>query len=297
MSPGRTAERASTPVRRSDIALPQLTGFLLRRAYVKAAIHAQACIGTDTQVREAAMLAILDERGPLSQRALSDLTYVNRTIMVKVVDGLERRGWVVRERNPDDRRSYALRLTDPGRKFLTVLHLHVAEGERLFTHPLNARERRRLMRLLLDLLADDEWLRVNEFEKHTGFLVAQAHRLVRGWALEELGPLNLDPRDFGVLSTVARDQPCSQNHLAQVLGVSPPAALTFVEELEAAGLVHRERKVDDRRSYDLRLTPAGARKWGRAQDAARRVQARVVDRLGASADSELRDLLTRLIAD
>ena len=64
--------------------------------------------------------------------------------------------------------------------------------------------------------------------------MAQAHRLVRGWALEALAPLELDPRDFGVLSTIARDQPCSQNHLAQVLGVTPPAALTFVEELEAA---------------------------------------------------------------
>ncbi len=297
MSTGKTAAPASAQVRRPDTGLPQLTGFLLRRAYANAATHAQACIGTDTHVREAAILAILDERGALSQRVLADLTHVNRTTMVKLVDSLERRGWVVRERNPDDRRSYALRLTTTGKKALGRLHAHFDEGDRLFTHGLTARQRSRLRRLLLHLLADEEWLRVASFEQHAGFLVAQAHRLVRGWALEALGPLELDPRDFGVLSTIARDQPCSQNHLAQVLGVTPPAALAFVADLEHLGLVRRERNADDRRSYDLTLTAAGARKWSRAKDAARQVQAKVVDRLGAAEDAELRRLLTRLITD
>jgi DNA-binding MarR family transcriptional regulator len=296
MSPGKAVESATAQVRPQGPALPQLTGFLLRRAYVKAAGHAQACIGTDTHVREAAILAILDERGALSQRVLADLTHLNRTTMVKLVDSLERRGWVLRERNPDDRRSYALRLTNEGKKALARLRLELDEGERLFTDGLTARQRPRLKRLLLDLLADEDWLRVASFDKHAGFLVAQAHRMVRGWAREALDSLELDPRDYGVLSTIARDQPCSQNHLAQVLGVTPPAALSFVEELERAGLVRRERNVDDRRSYDLTLTPAGARKWSRAQEAARRVQARVVDRLGEHDDAELRSLLSRLIS-
>jgi DNA-binding MarR family transcriptional regulator len=107
--------------------LPQLTGFLLRRAYAKAAHNAQACIGEEAHVRHVAMLAILDERGPLSQRELADLTRINQTIMVKLVDHLEARGWVVRERNPKDRRSYALRLTDVGTKALTGLRQHLDE--------------------------------------------------------------------------------------------------------------------------------------------------------------------------
>ena len=294
MSTGKTAAPATAQTRRPDTGLPQLTGFLLRRAYVNAAVHAQACMGTDTHVREAAILAILDERGALSQRVLADLTHLNRTTMVKLVDSLERQGWVVRERNPDDRRSYALRLTTTGKKALARLHAHFDEGERLFTDGLTSRERTRLKRLLLDLLAGEEWLRVASFEQHAGFLVAQAHRLVRGWALEALAPLELDPRDFGVLSTIARDQPCSQNHLAQVLGVTPPAALAFVEELEQVGLVRRERNTGDRRSYDLTLTPAGARKWARAQEGARQVQAKVVGRLGVDEDVELRGLLSRV---
>lgn len=278
-------------------ALPHLTGFLLRRAYAVAADNARACIGEDAHVRDVAMLAVLHERGPLSQRQLADLTRVNRTIMVKLVDHLEERGWVVRERNPQDRRSYALRLTDAGRTALGRLRRDLDRGERLLTRGLTDAEHEQLRTDLRTLLGEEGWLSIDSLSEHAGFLIAQAHRLVRGWALEALEPLGLDPRDFGVLTTIGRDQPCSQNHLARSLGVSPPAALTFVEELESAGLVRRARRVDDRRFYDLTLTAEGERRVAAAQAAAADVQARVVERLGARADAELRHLLAAVIAD
>jgi DNA-binding MarR family transcriptional regulator len=276
--------------------LPRLTGFLLRRAYVKAVDNARECIGEDTHVREVAVLAILDERGPQSQRHLADLTRVNPTIMVKLVDSLEARGWVVRERNPRDRRSYALRLTGVGTRALTRLQQDLDEGEGLLTACLTRAQRAQLRKILLALLEGEAWLMIDSLAGNTGFLIAQAHRLVRGWALEALDPLHLDPRDFGVLSTIGRDQPCSQNHLAQELGVSGAAALTFVEDLEAVGLVHRVRKVGDRRSYDLTLTEPGAARLRQAQAAAVDVQSRVVERLGRSADEQLRRLLARIVA-
>lgn len=277
--------------------LPELTGFLLRQAYARATANARACIGEETPVRDVAMLAVLDERGPLSQRQLADLTQVHPTVMVKLVDSLEARGWVLRERNPDDRRSYALRLTTAGSQALTRLRADLDRGEQLFTDALTAVQRDRLKAVLLELLGDEGWLSIDVLSRYAGFLVAQAHRLTRGWALEELRPLELDPRDFGVLSTIARDQPCTQNHLAVTLGVSPAAALMFVEELEGLGLVHRERNTEDRRSYDLRLTPAGEQRWTQARAAAARVQARVVNRLGAAGDDELRALLSQVLTD
>lgn len=286
---------SSVPPTAPTPGLPQLTGYLLRRAYAKASVNAQACIGEETHVREVAILAILDERGPLSQRQLCDLTRINRTIMVKLVDHLESRGWVVRERNPEDRRSYALRLTAAGTQALKGLRRDLGAGERLFTDALTSDERDRLRQLLLILLGEDGWLDIDALATHVGFLVASAHRLVRGWAEEALEPLGLDPRDFGVLSTIARDQPCTQNHLAHSLGVSPPAALTFVEELERVGLVQRERNTEDRRFYDLRLTEAGQSRLVQARRAAVRVQDHVVSRLGKAADDRLRDLLARVV--
>jgi DNA-binding MarR family transcriptional regulator len=149
----------------------------------------------------------------------------------------------------------------------------------------------------LTLLDGEGWLSIDTLVHYTGVLIAQAHRLVRGWALDALEPLGLDPRDFGVLATIARDQPCSQTHLAQVLGVSPPSALSFVDELEGTGLVKRVRNADDRRFYDLTLTSSGKKRFAQARAAAAAVQARVVERLGEHADEELRRLLTRVVGE
>jgi len=277
--------------------LLQLTGFLLRRAYARAADCARACLSDDdTQVRDVVHLALLAERGAMSQRQLADITHVNPTTMVKLVDSLEERGWVARERNPEDRRSYALRLTELGEKTLSTLRHELDDGERILTQTLASRQRDRLRHQLRALLQGEAWMVIESLAAHNGFLIAQAHRQVRGWAVAELSPLRLDPRDFGVLSTLDREQPCSQTRLAQALGVSPPAALSFVDELEEAGLVRRERNVADRRFYDLTLTPAGERRLAGALKAAARVQARVVDRLGVEGDAELQRLLMCVIS-
>lgn len=276
--------------------LPRLTGYLLRRAYVRAADCAQACIGEDMHVRDVVHLALLAERGAMSQRQLADISHVNPTIMVKLVDSLEERGWVARERNPDDRRSYALRLTELGEKALSTLRHELDDGERILTRALSGRQRDRLRHHLRVLLQGEGSLVIESLAAHNGFLIAQAHRQLYGWAVDALAPLGLNPRDFGVLATLGRDQPCSQNHLAQQLGVSPPAALAFVEELEEAGLVRRERNAGDRRCYDLTLTPAGKRRLAAALKVAAAIQARVVDRLGPHGDAELQRLLTKVIS-
>ena len=277
--------------------LTRFTGYLLRRAYVIAAGCARACLRDDVHVREVVILALCADRGPLSQRALSDLTGLNRSLMVKLVDDLESREWVVRERNPADRRSYALRVTPLGARALTSFRAELGRGDEELTSSLSPAERAVLNERLRELLESDaDASTVGSMGDSTGFLVATAHRQLRGWAVEALAPLGIDPRDFGVLSTLHEAQPCSQNTLAAALGISPPAVLAIVEELESAGLVRRVRNADDRRSYELTLTDEGTNRLQAARVAAGAVQRRVVERLGAAADVELRRLLARVVA-
>ncbi len=96
--------------------------------------------------------------------------------------------------------------------------------------------------------------------------------------------------------TIAREEPCSQTHLAAALGVSPPAALGFLDGLEALGYVSRSRNAVDRRLLDLTLTEAGRNCLGRAREAAAGVQAQIVARLGAAGDADLRALLIKLLS-
>ncbi|MES4907165.1 MULTISPECIES: MarR family winged helix-turn-helix transcriptional regulator [unclassified Streptomyces] len=64
------------------------------------------------------VLQMLDAVGPCSQQALSEELRIDRSVMVSICDDLEQSGHIRRERNPRDRRSYAVTITDPGRRRL-----------------------------------------------------------------------------------------------------------------------------------------------------------------------------------
>lgn len=276
-------------------ALTGYTGYLVRRAYVQALECAQAALPQPHHVRDVLILALLVERGPLSQQQLADLTGVNRTIVVKLIDVLEDRGFVTRARNPTDRRSYALQPTAAGLAALRTLQPAVERGDDRFTSGLSAAERARLNQILGSLLADAGGYLVESLLNRTGYLVNRAHHWLRGRAVDALAPLSVDPRHFGVLAILDVRQPCSQQQLAAELGISPPAALELIDELESAGLVRRTRNPLDRRAYDLRLTGDGQDRLGAAREAVAAISKELVATLGRTADRELRELLAKLL--
>jgi len=296
-SSATTPDGAATPeqARLGPAALTRHVGYLLRRAYVLSNDCSKSCIPDDTQLREVEVLALLAEREPMSQRELGDGLFVNRSVMVKLLDSIEAKGWVVRARNRRDRRSYALRLTTSGSRTLADRLADLSSGDDQLTARLNQRERRWLNRCLLDVLDDRDLAPIASLSRHSGYLIAQAHQQMRRRAEERLAPIGLGPRDFGVLNVLAANRPCSQNQLAAIIGVSPPAALTFVDELEAGGLVTRRRSTSDRRVYDVRLTDEGERRLEAARDAATELEHDVATRLGDRYD-ELRRLLLTLLA-
>jgi DNA-binding MarR family transcriptional regulator len=278
---------------RLSSALTGYTGYLLRRAYVQAVECAQATLPAPNRVRDIVILALLDERGPLSQQQLSEITGVNRTIVVKLIDGLEKRGFVSRTRNPADRRSYALLPTKAGQAALREWQPAVDRGEARFTASLSAAERARLNQLLGSLLTGTEL--IESLIDRTGYLVNRAHVWLRSRAIEALAPLKLEPRHFGVLAILDARQPCSQQQLATELGISAPAALELVDELEDTGLIRRTRNAHDRRAYDLTLTEDGAARLNDAREAVTTVHGQLIANIGRKADLELRELLGKLL--
>lgn len=274
--------------------LRSYTGFLLRRAHVRAVGIERGCIG-DTRLREIAVLMILDELGAVSQREVSELTHISPTVMVRLVDDLEQRGWVTRERKADDRRTYALRLTTVGRVVLRRLTLDLDASDAQLTSMLDPAEAERLNQHLRRLLGDDPALRVPSMTRRPGYLLTHAHLRARERALLGMAELELHPRDFGLLSIIGRDGPCTQSHIASTLGVSDPAILPALDGLEARGLLTRERNVDDRRLSDVRLTPQGRSVLAGAQKQAAVLQSEAEQALGAEDHEDLRRLLLRII--
>jgi DNA-binding MarR family transcriptional regulator len=98
-------------------------------------------------------LTVLEGEGPLPQVELARRQGIDRTTMVAIVDELEGLGAVRRERDPRDRRAYALELTPAGRRLLERARPVLARAEEEFLAPLPAGDRERLreaLRLLVE---------------------------------------------------------------------------------------------------------------------------------------------------
>ncbi|GGK91096.1 hypothetical protein GCM10011588_01760 [Nocardia jinanensis] len=90
--------------------------------------------------------------GPRSQQALSEELRIDRSVMVGIADELEQSGYIRRERDPADRRAYAVTLTTAGRRALTKAEKYIPDFlDRTFA-PLTATEREQLTALLGKLL-------------------------------------------------------------------------------------------------------------------------------------------------
>ena len=128
-------------------------GYLLGQAHLTHRSIAAPLLATlGLGVKEFGALAVVNDEGPLSQQRLGERLRVDRTTMVAVVDQLERQGFVERQRNPEDRRAYSLRVTERGQRVLRQAAEAAEQAEAAFLTPLPARDRGALkdaLRLLL----------------------------------------------------------------------------------------------------------------------------------------------------
>ena len=83
-----------------------------------------------------------------SQRELADALGMHAPRLVALIDELEERGLVGRDRDPRDRRNYAISLTDEGRRLLTELARVARQHEHAITAALDDNERGQLLSLL-----------------------------------------------------------------------------------------------------------------------------------------------------
>ena len=273
------------------------TGYLLRRSYVYADAWATAAMPDGVPVRHYEVLQALSDLGPRSQQQLAELLWVNRTIMVKLIDALEHEGLVERRRNPSDRRAYALELTPAGRDVLVELSAAAERADAGLAAPLGQRERARLLELLLAIAAPDGAPELPAgLARHVGFLVGLAHFRMREQVTEHLQTLGLTTAQYGTLGTIAALAPISQQAVAEQLRLTGPAILQTVDRLEAGELVERRRDAADRRSYALEPTARGRAALAQARTAIAEVTAQLESAIGGKSQRlELNRLLRKLL--
>jgi DNA-binding MarR family transcriptional regulator len=126
--------------------------FLLSRlGYEVSRDLAQALDGLGLEVRQFGLLRLLADQQGHSQRALGAMMQITPNRMVALIDDLERKGLIARRPHPDDRRAYAVTLTEAGSAALGQAFGAAFGVEAQTCSPLDAGERELLLGLLRKL--------------------------------------------------------------------------------------------------------------------------------------------------
>ena len=136
-----------------------------RPAYLlyKAGLYAQKAFDdafgkVGLSAREFLVLAFANTE-PLSQQDIARRLGIDPTVLVGVVDELERKNLVERRRDPEDRRRYLLVVTESGAEALAAAERTATEATQEYLRPLDGAQRKQLAALLTALMTPKmSWL-------------------------------------------------------------------------------------------------------------------------------------------
>lgn len=131
---------------------------------------------------------------------------------------------------------------------------------------------------------------------YTGFLLRKVSAASFEAFAEIVGEYGLHPMHFGMLMIIDADEPVSQQELSARTGIDPSTMVARMDTLSEHGLVERARSADDRRIYEIRLSPAGRKLLGELRVKARKHGERFYAPLTSDERAQLHALLTKLAA-
>lgn len=126
-------------------------------------------------------------------------------------------------------------------------------------------------------------------------LLHRANQVAELCFVEGAEDTSMTPRQFAVISAVARDPNISQTGLVAATGIDRSTLADLVGRLVKKGLLARRRCRHDARAYAIRLTPEAVVLFDRLSSQASRADERLLDQLPQRERTQLIEILTSLV--
>jgi len=158
----RTAESEAVPARKGAAnenvdfgPLANWVGFHLRLAQTASfQAFAQEARAVDLSPGRFATLMLIGRNPGISQTALAAANGRDKSTLTPILEDLERRGLIVREKMKTDRRSYQLSLTEAGKKMLDQLTVCAKRHDDNLDRIIGAKDRVKFLKILQKISAE-----------------------------------------------------------------------------------------------------------------------------------------------
>jgi DNA-binding MarR family transcriptional regulator len=152
-----TSEMTIRPTHRIAQEMAQNTGFLLARlgAGVKTKAIAKA-EEAGFELYDYSVLAILAEGDRETQSTIAATISLDPSRLVALLDSLEERGLIARQRDPHDRRRHVVSITNEGKRQLATLRGLLGQVTDEYLAPLGPEERRQFHGFLVRLACQND---------------------------------------------------------------------------------------------------------------------------------------------
>lgn len=135
--------------------LANWVGFHLRLAQTASfQAFAQEARAVDLRPGRFATLMLIGRNPGISQTTLAAANGRDKSTLTPILEDLERRGFIVREKLKTDRRSYQLTLTDSGRKMLEQLTACAKRHDDNLDHIIGPKDRAKFLKILQKIAAE-----------------------------------------------------------------------------------------------------------------------------------------------
>jgi DNA-binding MarR family transcriptional regulator len=134
---------------------------------------------------------------------------------------------------------------------------------------------------------------VAEFAGQLFFRLWRVSHTRTAQALDSIG---LTTTTFAVLNVLGAREGTIQQQLSTDMGIDPSAMVKVINTLEEAGLAGRRRRPNDRRAWEVTITPKGRDTLQQAKQMASGVEDEILGGLTAADRQQLLALLRRALA-